>query len=243
MRRDCLEFAGGPAYIGNVVERTLPLFPLPVVLFPGVARPLHVFEPRYRRLLADCLQGDRRFGLPFCVDGDGERDLPAGHVGCVASIESAEPLPDGRSNIVISGQERFALVRYVDAGTPYLVGEVVAYPDLPEPPAELEAAAAHVRSVFARVVRAARTIADNRTPVPTLPNDPALVAYHIASVIDMPLAARQELLGLRSAIARLAEITRVLDRVIGAIEQGATQHTLARGNGHGPAGGNGGGGS
>lgn len=219
-----------------MVERTLPLFPLPVVLFPGVARPLHIFEPRYRRMLDDCLQGDRRFGLPFCIDGDDEHDLPAGHVGCIARIEAAEPLPNGRSNIIIAGEDRFALVRYVDAGTPYLMGDVLDYPDLPDPPDELDSAAAHVRSVFTRVVRAARIIADDRTPAPALPDDPALVAYHVASVIDMPLTARQELLGLRSALARLAQVASLLDRAAEPIERRAQQHAQARSNGHGPAG-------
>ncbi|MGH7648032.1 MAG: LON peptidase substrate-binding domain-containing protein, partial [Gemmatimonadaceae bacterium] len=100
-------------------DRLLPLFPLPVVLFPGVARPLHIFEPRYRRLIADCLDGDRRFGLLFCADTANERALPPGQVGCIARIESADALPDGRSNIIIAGEERFALVRFIESDAPY----------------------------------------------------------------------------------------------------------------------------
>src|SRR5919108_2802881 len=110
----------------------LPIFPLAVVLFPGTPLPLHIFEPRYRRMLADCLAGDRRFGLIFLPEATAERELPPGHVGCVAYIEKAESLPDGRSNIAVSGQERFALGRFVDSPLPYHLAEVAEYLDEPE---------------------------------------------------------------------------------------------------------------
>src|SRR6185437_10452789 len=158
-------------YIPAVDARLLPLFPLPVVLFPGTARPLHIFEARYRRMLADCLDGDRRFGLLFCADTEHERALPPGQIGCIARIETADLLPDGRSNIIVAGEDRFALARFVDTDTPYLVGEVVDYADEPELDAELDPLAESVRAAFERLVRAVRAIADQRTPVPELPRD------------------------------------------------------------------------
>ena len=54
------------------MSRELPIFPLPLVLFPGTTQPLHVFEPRYRRLLADCLAGDKRFGIAYHRAAAGE---------------------------------------------------------------------------------------------------------------------------------------------------------------------------
>ena len=98
--------------------RLLPLFPLPLVLFPGVPLPLHIFEPRYQQLLADTLEGDRRFGIVFHPEGRPEQALPTGHVGCVARIHNTEALDDGRSNIIVVGEERFALERLVP--TPHL---------------------------------------------------------------------------------------------------------------------------
>ena len=94
--------------------RTLPQFPLPIVLFPGTSQALHIFEPRYRQLLADCQAGDGQFGIPPVTDGSGS--TPAiGSVGCVAIIRSVVPLPDGRSNIVVTGDTRYTIADYVDA--------------------------------------------------------------------------------------------------------------------------------
>src|SRR4051812_43143701 len=88
--------------------RELPLFPLAVVLFPGVPMPLHVFEERYRRLLADVRVTNNLFGLSFFDAAEGASDRPAeGHVGCAAEIVEVQPLEGGRSNILTVG-----LVRY-----------------------------------------------------------------------------------------------------------------------------------
>src|SRR4051812_22056930 len=115
----------------------LGLFPLNVVLFPGTPLPLHIFEPRYRRLLSDCLAGDRRFGITLASS---EREVPApGAVGCVAEVASSDLLSDGRSNIMVLGQVRFTVREVVADPAPYHVALVEEFEDLPEPapPAEL----------------------------------------------------------------------------------------------------------
>lgn len=216
-----------------MAARSLPLFPLPVVLFPTATLPLHIFEPRYRTLLADELAGDRRFGLLYRPESIAERELPAGQIGCIARIEHAEPLPDGRSNIVVSGEERFALVRFVDAPHPYHVGEVEPWTDNPEPPGALDTVADTVRALFARVVRAARAIADDPAPLPDLPDDPALLAFRIAAVIDTPVAVRYALLRSRSPLARLNEMRQLLESALDPIERRADTHRRARQNGRG----------
>ena len=97
----------------------LPLFPLPVVLLPGVPMPLHIFEPRYRRMLSDIRVGDRLFGLSYFDEEDrapGETP-PLGHVGCAAEVTEMQSLPDGRSNIVVLGLIRYRLEAYVDYAT------------------------------------------------------------------------------------------------------------------------------
>jgi Lon protease-like protein len=220
-----------------VAARTLPLFPLPVVLFPGVQLPLHIFEPRYRRLLADCIESDRRFGLIFCPPGTPEHALPTGQVGCVAVIEDTEQLPDGRSNILVTGESRFSLVRFVDSPHPYRVAEVDDYTDVPEPQDTLLELATLVSETFDRVARAATTIANASAPPPDLPDDPALVAFRVASLIDIDAHARQALLTSRSAANRLREIARVLGAVIEPLEQRAQTHTRAKGNGRSRGGG------
>ena len=90
----------------------IPIFPLPnVVLFPSVFLPLHIFEDRYRQMLTEVLQGDRIIGIVLVR---GERDdieepPPVHPVGCAGLVSHAEPLPDGRSNIILRGLQRFRI--------------------------------------------------------------------------------------------------------------------------------------
>jgi len=210
----------------------LPLFPLPVVLFPDAPLPLHVFEPRYRRLLEHCLDTDRRFGMIYLERGMAEQDLRAGTVGCVARIESVEPLDDGRSNVIAIGAERFALVRLASDPAPYRVGEVAAFEDDVEPPdVELET---RVRTLFRRVAGAARVLADDTAPQPPLPADGARLSFAIAALIDLGLPARQRLLASRSPSERLRQIDDVLSSAVEAVEERAIVHRRAKSNGHGP---------
>src|SRR3954471_9571808 len=89
--------------------RELPLFPLPLVLFPGVPLPLHVFEERYRRLLADVRVSNNLFGLSYFDPGStGSLEAPpVGHVGCATEVVEVQLLPDGRSNILTVGVARY----------------------------------------------------------------------------------------------------------------------------------------
>lgn len=217
----------------DVTERLLPLFPLPLVLFPGVPLPLHIFEPRYREMLADCLSGDRRFGIVFAAEDDA--DAPRrGTVGCIAIIQESESLPDGRSNILVLGGDRFTIARLVAGVRPYLLGEVVTYGDIEEPEEPLDALARQLRSVFERVGRAARTLADDRDPLPALPKDPAALSFTIASLIDLDAAGRQRLLASRSPLGRLRELDTLLTPAVEMLESRAVVHARAKTNGHGP---------
>jgi Lon protease-like protein len=92
----------------------LPLFPLPnVVLFPNVFLPLHIFEPRYREMVADAVAGDRMIGMALLRPGwerDYEGRPPVFPIGCNGVITHVERLTDGRYNIVLRGVERFRIV-------------------------------------------------------------------------------------------------------------------------------------
>jgi Lon protease-like protein len=96
------------------MSELLPLFPLPnVVLFPSVFLPLHIFEPRYREMIADALAGDRLIGLVLLRPGyerDYEGRPPVYPIGCRGVMTHAERLPDGRYNIVLRGLDRFRIV-------------------------------------------------------------------------------------------------------------------------------------
>ena len=213
----------------------LPLIPLPVVLFPGAPLPLHIFEPRYRRLLADCLAGDREFGILYLPPHLGERQIPPGYVGCIAHIDHSVLLDDGRANVLVTGNARFALEALVDdASVPYHVGRVTAYTDLPEDAARLGASAARVRALFARVGRAARQLADDDAAVPALPDDDARVSFAVASHIDLDAPARQRLLESRSPCGRLDELEVLLAAALDPLERRAAVHERAKSNGRGP---------
>jgi ATP-dependent Lon protease len=217
-----------------VAASTLPIFPLPLILFPGVTIPLHIFEPRYRRMLGDCLERDRRFGILFLAEGEAEESLGVGgDVGCVAHVDSHDQLPDGRSNIIVAGHERFMLRALVTAPLPYRVGMIVPYEDTPEPAALLEPLAERVRERFDRIVRAARAISDDEEAIPDLPEDPALLAFRVASFIDLDVAERRRLLTSTSPGERLRRIDGVLGSAVDAMERRAVTHLRAKTNGHG----------
>ena len=212
---------------------SLPLFPLPLVLFPGTAIPLHIFEPRYRILLADCMETDKRFGIVRLPDGVAELEIAPGTVGCVAEVLNNETLPDGRSEIIVRGIERFALVSFVSSSHPYHVCSAVGVEDDFEIGGELEPLADRVRDVFRRVARAARTLNDEPEPLPALPDDPGILSFAIAAMIDIDLEARQALLASRSPLERLQRLDALLSAALGNIVKRAHVHTLAKSNGRG----------
>src|SRR5256885_4028337 len=114
------------------MPRELPIFPLPIVLFPGAPQPLHIFEPRYRQLLQDCLTGDRRFGIAYVAPHPppGADPVPTpGDVGCVALIPSNQALPDGRSNILTVGERPFVLRGWISSAHPYPVPQGEEFDD------------------------------------------------------------------------------------------------------------------
>jgi Lon protease-like protein len=119
------------------MSERLPLFPLGLVLFPGLVLPLHVFEDRYRVLVRDLLalpEEERRFGVVAIRQGrevgeDGLGGREALHeIGCVAQLRRAEAYPDGRYDLVTVGAERFRL-HALSTERPYLTGSVDLLPD------------------------------------------------------------------------------------------------------------------
>ena len=211
----------------------LPVFPLPLVLFPGAPLPLHIFEPRYRVMLADCMSGDRRFGILFRPEGLSETDLLPGDVGCIAHIETVKTLPDGRSNILVTGQERFAFRGWIETAHPYHVATAVEYRDEVESQEDLSPLASEVVTLFGRAARAARTLASDPDPIPQLPDDPGMMSFSVAAYIDLPPEFRQKLLSSRSPSERLRELRGLLRRAVAPIEKRAGVHTQARMNGAG----------
>ena len=218
------------------MPRELPIFPLPLVLFPGAVQPLHIFEPRYRAMLKDCLEGDRRFGIAYVAPATAAGADPVpdpGDVGCVAVIRSAEALPDGRANIVAVGEHRFTLRRWVATERPYRVGEIEEFDDEPGDAAGVAELAGEVRGAFARVVRALDTLAGQDEGEVQLASDPALLSFQVAAALELDVAAKRALLASRSTGQRLRQLAALLRPLAADAERRAAVHRAARGNGRG----------
>jgi Lon protease-like protein len=116
----------------------LMIFPLgEVVLFPGTLLPLHIFEQRYRKMIADSMAGDRTIGMVLVradSSGDAPEDAPEVYpVGCAGQIVKRESLPDGRSLVVLEGSVKFRIRRELDSGEPYRIVQPQALHEAPVP--------------------------------------------------------------------------------------------------------------
>jgi ATP-dependent Lon protease len=200
-----------------------------MVLYPGTSAPLHLFEPRYRQMLKDVQAADGCFGIMCAMPGIEERALPPGRVGCVAEVTEAETLDDGRSNILVTGRQRFVLDAFVDHEAPYHVASVSFIEDDTEfSPVALAVSSDEVVSNFKRIVRAVQTLNDEDRSVPTLPDDGAQLSFAIAAMIDFDLADRQAVLSERSPLVRLQRVDGVLRKVLPDLELRAAMHEARR---------------
>ena len=111
----------------------IPIFPLPdLVFFPHTVLPLHIFEPRYRRMIAECLASDRRLAVVMLKPGwerDYEGSPPVHPVAGVGRIIQCERLDDGRYNILLRGDDRIRIEEELPSGKPYRVVRAVVLQD------------------------------------------------------------------------------------------------------------------
>jgi len=214
--------------------RELPLFPLPLVVFPGVPLPLHIFEPRYRQMLKDVRAGNGMFGVSYFDVSKTDIDRPpVGHVGCACEIAEVQPLPDGRSNVLTVGIVRYRVESYVDRDDPYLVGEVSFFEDAPGDDEQLKNRARAVTDLFERIARAVRTINDERASLPQLPEtEPERLSFLVAAAMEMDMEIKQELLEVESTDERLIRIHNLLSQAVESYEGRARIHGIAKKNGH-----------
>jgi len=191
------------------VPDRLPLFPLGLVLLPGLLLPLHVFEERYRVLVRDLLalpEDQRRFGVVAIRSGRevGADGVEALHeIGCVAHLRRVTPYDDGRFDVVTTGTDRFRLTS-MHPGAPYLTGTVEWLPD--------ELGSEHEAALLDRAVRAAfrdylaalaQARAEEPPDVPDLPDSSLVLSYLVAASVVVDLEDRQRLLAEPDAVARL----------------------------------------
>ena len=196
----------------------IPLVPLDVVLFPGTPLPLHIFEPRYKEMIGECLAQHRHFGVVRAV----EQGLA--EVGCTAEIVTVvKEYPDGRLDLVAEGRNRFELVR-VNQERPFLQAEVLMIADEPgTPPPADTSRAVQLHSELMAIAGAKQDLSAA---------DPSLLSFYLAGSLPLDLDFKQKLLSLRSEPERLSLFISYLETIIPNLRRTANAREKAGGNGH-----------
>ncbi len=218
-------------------KRTLlPLFPLGTVLFPGLVLPLHVFEPRYQKLVHDLSAVPegvaKEFGVVAIRRGwevgvpDGAASITPGdaltlyEVGCTAEVRQITELPDGRFDLMTVGRRRFRLVSIAAGAAPYLTGEVEWLPEEPGDAERAEDLAAGVLAAFQRYLRLLRRMDGDSGE--QLPDDPTVLSHLVAATATLTIEERQRLLAEPDTVSRLRAERAMLRR-----ESALLQHLRA----------------
>ena len=174
----------------------MPLFPLNVVLFPGMALPLHIFEPRYREMINRCLDENLAFGVVLIKEGPevGGDALPR-RVGTAARIVKVDRQPDGRMNIQVVGTRRFR-IEALKHDRPYLSGRVRHFP-VTDGDTKLATERAHqVRPKIMRYVELLTKATGVQLTLDRLPEDATSLAFLTAITLQVRPEDKQRLLAL-----------------------------------------------
>ena len=200
------------------MDALLPLFPLDVVLFPGTALPLHIFEPHYKEMIGECRAQHRHFGVVRTVDQS------LAEVGCTAEIVTVvKEYPDGRLDLVAEGRKRFELLR-INQERSFLQAEVLLIDDDPGISRQEEISRAiELHSELAAIAGVKQDISAA---------DQLLLSFHLAGSLPLDLDFKQKLLSLRSEPERLSLFISYLETIIPNIRRTAKTREKAGGNGH-----------
>jgi len=194
---------------------TIPIFPLEdVMLFPGMSVPLHIFEPRYKAMIADALKGNRIIGMVLLRPGyekDYERSPSVFQVGCAGVINDVEQLPNGEYNITLGALTKYRITRE-EASKPYRIAHVTA---IAEVLADKDKAALHAQRLRLETLVAA---ARDRIPVPQIPPGASdeEVVNGVAQYSDLDPLDRERLLERDGSLSRAAALIDLLEKVVAA---------------------------
>lgn len=197
-----------------MLPETIPLFPLPnVVLFPSVFLPLHIFEPRYRAMVSDALEGDRIIGMTLLQQGRWETDYegrpPIYPIGCAGLITHAERAGDGRFNIVLRGLEKFRVIGE-DVSRPYRLAQIES---LGEPadtdPAILRLERRRLEHLILAASEAADGAASELPSTPSMPDEDFINA--LAQYLQFDPLEKQALLERPGTLARCRSVIELIE--------------------------------
>lgn len=196
----------------------LPLFPLKTVLFPGTPISLHIFEPRYKLMIEQCLQTGDPFGVVLIRDG-AEASGPLADpysIGTTAQIAHVERLDNGHMNIIAIGVERFEIQDVDRDRKPYLVGTVETRPlDQQAETQTLAYAGQRLRPWVERYIKVLSSVTENGDfDSAQLPDEPTALAYLAAALLQIPADQKQNLLAMNQANDLLTDIRTIYRREV-----------------------------
>ena len=196
----------------------LALFPLDLVLFPGTPLPLHIFEPRYKEMIGECLEQKKQFGVIRA------QDTNLADVGCTAEILAVtKQYDDGRMDIVAQGRDRFELIE-VNQERAFLRGEILLVEDDAERPSAAE------RSHAIELHRQILALANAQQDLPEGQDAP--LSYHLAGSLPLDLDFKQKLLSLRSEARRIQTVIEYFEGILPNLRRAVAIRQKAGGNGH-----------
>jgi Lon protease-like protein len=197
----------------------LPLFPLDLVLLPGAPLPLHIFEPRYKEMISECVEGKKLFGV-VRVKEEGVAEI-----GCTAEIITvAKKYPDGRMDIVTRGRERFEVMQ-VNQERSFLQAEVMYLQDEPGKASTAEIARA------VKLQGEIMQLAGAETPDPQDLEVPQL-SFALVGSLPLDLDFKQTLLGMKSEAERVQAIISYFETILPNLRRSVQVRQRAGGNGH-----------
>ncbi|HEY9288956.1 MAG TPA: LON peptidase substrate-binding domain-containing protein, partial [Candidatus Dormibacteraeota bacterium] len=196
----------------------IPLFPLDLVLFPGMVQPLHIFEPRYRQMLADCLEEGHSFGVVAIREGQEMGPAVPFEVGTLAKIMRIDRLDDGRVNLLVTGASRFEILETA-SDRPYLRGRIRIMLEAGD---ELEDTAGLSESTalaFREYSKLVHELVGQAADEPEPPIEPELLSYLIAAALNLQVPEKQQLLATPRTDERLKQELRLLRKEIVLLKQ------------------------
>ena len=206
----------------------LALFPLNLVLFPGMELPLHIFEERYKDMIGECLEQDVPFGVVLIKEGL-EVGAPADpeRIGTSTRILRSEILDQGRMNIVTKGERRFEIEEIIQR-VPYVVGRVRFLVELEgEGCAEL---IPQINDEYVDLVKNLTALTGGYTSRVEIPEDPIELSYAIAGNLNLEPHLRQSLLVTETAATRLFDLIPLLKQGNETLREQITKQNPFQGN-------------
>jgi Lon protease-like protein len=199
----------------------LPLFPLDLVLFPGTPLPLHIFEPRYREMISECLDQKKAFGVVRA------KEEGVAEIGCTAEIVTVtQKYPDGRMDIVTEGRERFEVMQ-VNQERSFLQADVLYLQDAPDQASAEEIAQALKLQGEIFALAGSSSSSSNASEI-----ERTQLSFNLVGPMPLDLDFKQTLLGLKSEAERVQAIISYFKAILPNLRRTVRVRQTAGGNGH-----------